>query len=218
MIFLSHLNQIGDYEMNVYIILTDTGTLFTRIIKLFTRHPLNHVSVSFTRKLDETYSFGRKRPKNPFIGGFVREDMNGSLFRHADCAIYCCSVSEYHYNRMKMLIKQIEVQQQLYKYNLIGLFGVLFNKRWDREKAFFCSEFVATVLYHGGIFIENKPPSLVKPHDFVVNPELQLVYEGPLNAYLLAQSPDTVCEVKRQRRNCLSYLSAIRQKFAKHAS
>ena len=45
----------------VYILLTDTGTLFTKSIKTYTKAPYNHASISFDVGLEELYSFGRKK-------------------------------------------------------------------------------------------------------------------------------------------------------------
>lgn len=33
-------------NQKIYILLTDTGTLFTRLIKLYTKKPYNHASIS----------------------------------------------------------------------------------------------------------------------------------------------------------------------------
>ena len=38
-------------EKKIYILLTDTGTLFTRLIKIFTKKPYNHASISFDAEL-----------------------------------------------------------------------------------------------------------------------------------------------------------------------
>ena len=170
--------------MEVYIILTDTGTIFTNLIKVFTSQPLNHASISFTKELDQTYSFGRKHANNPFIGGFVKENMMGSLFKNASCAIYKCSVLESEYDKMVQAVKQIETNRNDYKYNFIGLFGVLLNKGVDRKNAFFCSQFVATILKSGGITIKGKPTSLVKPSDFISCERMSLKYEGRISDYL----------------------------------
>ncbi|WP_449620959.1 hypothetical protein [Robertmurraya sp. Marseille-Q9965] len=177
--------------MEIYIVLTDTGTVFTRFIKLFTKKPLNHASLSFTKELDSTFSFGRKRPNNPFVGGFVKEDMAGRLFKYADCAIYKCSVSKLQYEHMREFVRQIEHNQYCYKYNFIGLFGVLFNKSIDVENAFFCSQFVSTVLNSGAIQINSKPSSLVRPSDFMESKNLQLIYEGKLSEFLEQQGETT---------------------------
>ena len=171
-------------ERNVYILLTDTGTMLTRIIKVFTRQPLNHASISFDSQLNEVYSFGRKKPINPFIGGFVMEDVRGPLFCNANSAVYSCPITENQYKLMLTKIKEIEKQKQEYKYNLLGLFAVLFNKKYDREKAFFCSHFVATILEESGLEIEfNKPLSLVTPHDFEKVSAFRLVFRGKMSSF-----------------------------------
>ena len=60
-------------DVSVFILLTNTGTLFTKVIQSYTKAPYNHASISFDRELSELYSFGRKHPSNPFDGGFVVE-------------------------------------------------------------------------------------------------------------------------------------------------
>ena len=86
-------------EKKIYILLTDTGTLFTKFIKLYTKKPYNHASLSFDSELSEVYSFGRKTARNPFIGGFVKEDVNEGLFKQANCAIYSLTVNDVQFKR-----------------------------------------------------------------------------------------------------------------------
>jgi len=169
-------------EEKVYILLTNTGTIFTRLIKLYTKKPYNHASISFDSELTEVYSFGRKKPRNPFIGGFVKEDMKKDLFKQADCAIYSFSVTEGQIKNMRRYIKRIEAQKEVYRYNFLGLFAFIFKKPMKREKAFFCSQFVATVLRECNIdFV--KPPALITPNDLQNVTKFQQVYEGKLMAY-----------------------------------
>lgn len=203
--------------MEVYIILTDTGTLFTKLIKQFTKQPLNHASISFTKELDTTYSFGRKRATNPFIGGFVKEDMSGDLFQRATCAIYSCSVSEIEYRQMKMVVEQFEKHKHSYKYNFIGLFGVLLNKKIPRKRAFFCSEFVATILNNGGIDIKGKHPSIIKPNDLGDCENFRLRYEGQLRPYLsqYGNYPVPVINHNTKEKRSIRSLHSIFLKLAK---
>lgn len=170
-------------EKRVYVLLTDTGTLFTRTIKLYTRKPYNHASIAFDENLTRVYSFGRKSPSNPFVGGFVIESVNEGLFQNASCAIYCLKINEFDYYRMRQYIKKIEVQKDSYRYNLIGLFAVIFNKQIKREKAFFCSQFVASVLKQSAMVDFNTPLSLVTPYDLQVSENLELVFQGKLKDY-----------------------------------
>lgn len=133
-------------DKKIYLLLTDTGTILTRLIKAYTKTPYNHVSIGFDPDLLEVYSFGRKTVHNPFIGGFIKEDIHSVLFQQADCALYSLSVTDHQIEKMHRYIQVMEAQQASYRYNFIGLFGVMLKKPIKREKAFFCSEFVATVL------------------------------------------------------------------------
>ena len=65
---------------NIYIILTQSGTLFSKAIKLHTRDPYNHASISFDKSLEIMYSFGRKRRYNPIDTGFIEENFNRGLY------------------------------------------------------------------------------------------------------------------------------------------
>jgi len=170
-------------EREIYIVLTDTGTLFTRMIRLYTKLPLNHVSIAFDENLAEVYSFGRKRPHNPFIGGFVREDFRSYFFQQSVCGIYRCKVSTEDYDRMQKRIREIEEQKHKYRYNFIGLFGVMFNKEIKRERAFFCSQFVATILNECDEKIVGCSPYLIQPQHFMMSERLELVYAGDLAGY-----------------------------------
>lgn len=172
-------------QLEVYVVLTDTGTLFTRTIKYFTKDPLNHASIALDNELNEVYSFGRKNPSNPFIGGFVKENMRGQLFRNAACAVYRCKVTQTEYDQMKLQIEHMEMNQALYRYNFIGIFAVLFNIQMKREYAYFCSQFVASVFERSGVYLTSKSPQLVRPGDFPNTPLLEMVYQGPLQAYIL---------------------------------
>ena len=71
----------------IYIVLTDTGTVLSKMIGMYTRKDLNHVSIAFDEQLTEMYSFGRKYQSNPFIAGFVKENAADGIFNGANCAI-----------------------------------------------------------------------------------------------------------------------------------
>ena len=169
--------------MEVYLIFTDTKTNLGKLIKRFTKHPYSHVSISFSRDLSEVYSFGRKNIDNPFGGGFVKEDMRNQFFQRAQCAVFSCTVTEREYKLMKAYAQKVEETQDNYKYNFLGLFGVLFERTIERESAFFCSQFVATIFNSGGRSIVNKKPSLISPKDIYSWDELTYTYSGTLKSY-----------------------------------
>lgn len=164
----------------IYLLFTDTGTLFTRMIKLYTKKPYNHASIAFDAQFNEVYSFGRKKPHNPFIGGFVKEDLRNHLFINSDVAIYSLWVTEEQHMNMKKFIRAIEENKGNYKYNLTGLLTYAIKKPSHRKNAYFCSQFVAHVLKEGGVVQFHKPTSLISPYDLQCLENLQFEYEGPL--------------------------------------
>lgn len=168
----------------IYIVLTDTGTLLSKAIGLYTRKDLNHASIAFDEQLNEVYSFGRKQRHNPFVGGFVKEDVSAGIFQEADCMIFSCEVSEEEYHKMRKTIRQIERRKEHYKYNFIGLFAVALNIGIQRDHAFFCSQFVATVVNEGGVRMFAIQPNMVQPHHFTKVPFLIQEFEGDLRTYL----------------------------------
>jgi hypothetical protein len=171
-------------DKRIYILLTDTGTLFTRLIKLYTRKPYNHASIAFDAELSEVYSFGRKTAGNPFVGGFVREDIHSVLFNRAHCAIYSLTVTKNQLRRMHLYIQEINEQKENFRYNLLGLLGIIVNKPVKREKAFFCSQFVASILKESSILTDcEKDLSLIRPSDLPAAANFELVYEGKLKDY-----------------------------------
>lgn len=171
-------------EKKVYVLLSDTGTILTRLIKSYTKKPYNHASIAFDAELIEVYSFGRKTAKNPFIGGFVKEDIHSVIFRQADCAIYSLNITNDEYQQMHQYIQEIASKKENYRYNFIGLFGVLFKKPIKRRNAFFCSQFVASVLKESKIIdLEEKELSLVKPSDLANIANFELVFEGGIKNY-----------------------------------
>jgi hypothetical protein len=171
-------------EKKIFILLTDTETIFTRLIKSYTKKPYNHASIAFDAELMEVYSFGRKSAKNPFIGGFVREDIDSVIFRQADCALYSLNITAAEFQKMYQYIQEIASEKEKYRYNFIGLFGVLFQKPIKRKNAFFCSQFVASVLKESKVIdFEDEELSLVKPSDLTHLANFELVFEGGLNDY-----------------------------------
>ncbi|PFA62168.1 hypothetical protein CN378_21375 [Bacillus sp. AFS015802] len=170
----------------IYILLTDTGTLFTKSIKKYTKAPYNHASISFDRELNELYSFGRKHPSNPINGGFVKEDIfqgTYSKYPQTTCVIYQLEVTGRHIEKMKRVLNVFKRSRNKFLYNLLGVFGVSMNEPVEFSNSYFCSQFVAEVLQRSGIKLWDKLPALITPEDFRKHPQLHLLYEGKLFDY-----------------------------------
>lgn len=178
---------------SLYILLTDTGTLFTTVIKHFTSAPYNHASLALDAGLNELFSFGRKRAANPFIAGFVEEDVcDGTyqLFPNTRCKLLRLNVTKQQREEAEEFIRCLQREREAYRYNLLGLIGVLLKRDLKLKNAYFCSQFVAETLSRSGIRLWDRPSALVTPDDFLRHPQFETVYEGFLHDY----SP--VCEKK----------------------
>jgi len=166
-----------------YILLTDTRSVLTRLIRLYTKEPYNHASIAFDPELSEVYSFGRKSERNPFIGGFVKEDLKSRLLVEANCAIYSFEATEDQLDKMREYVREMAEKKSQYRYNFLGLFGFIINKPIDRKNHFFCSQFVASVLAEGHVLMFSKPLALIAPSDFRNLVNFELVYQGRLMDY-----------------------------------
>ena len=171
----------------IYIVLTHTGTILSKIIKGFTKDEFSHVSIALDIELKEMYSFGRLNPYNPFWGGFVHEYIDKGTFKRfykTRAKVYSLDVTEEQYKLIKSNIEQIQNNKENYKFNIIGLFAAGFHKKIGKEKSFYCAEFVKYVMEKSDIKIDL--PDVVKPEDFKDIKGLQEIYEGLLRKY---QSP-----------------------------
>lgn len=173
-------------DQSVFILLTNTGTLFTKVIQGYTRAPYNHASISFNRELSELYSFGRKNPNNPLNGGFVKEDLKTGTFSkypNTTCVIYELQVSERDIAKMKRVLLAFIRKDKKYFYNILGVLGIALKEPIEFSNSYFCSQFVAEILQRSGVRLWDKLPALVTPDDFRQSERLQLIYEGKLSEY-----------------------------------
>ncbi len=170
----------------VYIVLTHTGTMLSRVIKKYTKYEFSHVSISLDKELKEMYSFGRLKPYNPFIAGFVHEYINKGTFKrfyNTKAKIYSLTITDEEYDNVQYNIRKINLERENYKFNILGLFAAGIHKKIGKERSFYCAEFVKYVLESAGI--NTGLPDIVKPEDFKNINQLQPIYEGLLRKYKL---------------------------------
>lgn len=170
--------------MKIYLIYTASRSVLSRTIKLYTKEDYNHVSIAFDKSLTETYSFGRKKISNPFIGGFVKEDFNDPFFLTAHCEIYSITLTTEQYLLLRQQLAYFINNQPLLRYNLLGLLAITANVKFHRENAFFCSEFVATLLTKSRIASFSKELVFVTPQDILRTCSLEREYHGTVKGYL----------------------------------
>lgn len=168
----------------IYIVLTHTGTVLSKVIKSFTKDEFSHVSISLDEELKEMYSFGRLNPYNPLIGGFVHEYIDKGTFKrffNTVTRIYSLVITEEQYEDIRYNIKEIQKEKENYTFNILGLFAAGFHKRIKLKHSFYCAEFVKYVMETSKI--DTRLPDVVKPEDFKNINNLQEIYKGLLRKY-----------------------------------
>ncbi len=175
----------------IYIIITYTGTVLSKIIKCYTGDEFSHVSISLDAKLKEMYSFGRLNPYNPFWGGFVHEGIDRGTFKRfkkTRARIYSLEIEDKQYEKLKNEISNIKKNRENYKFNILGLFAIGFRKKIKKDKSFYCAEFVKYVMEKADI--ETNLPELVRPECFKEIDNLNIEYDGLLRYY--KYEPETI--------------------------
>ncbi len=169
----------------IYIVLSQTGTLPSKLIRLATGAEFNHTSISVSKDLSKMYSFGRRHPYNPFWGGFVNECPSKGTFKrfpNTKAVIFEVDVSEETYQSISSQLEEMMSDQNKYHYNYVGL--VLAWARIARKKknCYFCSEFVSELLIKNNVVDSDMLPEVVYPMNFM-DLQFQQIYKGRLLDY-----------------------------------
>ena len=159
---------------NIYIIVSNSGSLVSKVLKYFTKEEYVHVTISLDKKLENAYSFGRKYTYIPLPGGLINEyyERRCKHFSKSKIKIYQLNITNKQYNDLKDDLKNNYIKyKSKYKYNLIGLLYIKRKKIKHRK-----------LLSENGILSFDKDYSLLEPKDFFnLN---NVSYEGTTLDYL----------------------------------
>ena len=175
----------GSQTRKVYIVLSQTGTALSRILKLVTRAPYNHSSIALTEDLKTMYSFGRLHPYNPFRGGFVEESPSHGTFKrfkNTKVMVLETEISADLYSELGQLIQQMLTEKASYHYNYWGLFLAALRIPVKKRNSYYCSEFVKAMVLRMNLPGAEEIPAIVKPMHFLTVPH-KTVYIGKLQDY-----------------------------------
>lgn len=176
---------------NIYILTTYTGTVLSYLIKNITKVDYAHVSIGMDADLKEVYSFGRKHVSNPFFAGFVREYIDNGLYKkkvNTRCRIYSVEVTDDEYDKIRKEVNYFWENRKKFKYDAFALVSLLNQNTPENKNKFVCSQFVAFVLEKGGVNLFKKPFNLVTPKDFLELKNINIVYEGYLRDFRIANT------------------------------
>ena len=173
-------------DQHVYIVISQTGTLLSRFLKLVTKAEYNHASISLVPDLNTMYSFGRKNPYNPFRAGFVTESARFGTFKRFSktrIVVLDVAVSEEQYLALQRRINTMMTLKKHYHYNYLGLWLAGLRICYRQKRCFYCSEFVRDLLEKQDILDAGQMEPIVQPIHFLSLPTAQQIYTGLLRDY-----------------------------------
>lgn len=175
-----------DSNKDIYIIISHTPSVVSRIIKKFTHTPYNHVSVSLDAELNHMFSFGRRYKYFPWIGGFVRESLySGTMgrFTETEAIVLMMNVDGEAYDDIRVKLEDMLEHKYSYRYDTLGLLMAIFGKRLKRDKHYYCSAFISELLVESGIEDGDNFKEIVRPLDFMNLPDTREVFRGKLREF-----------------------------------
>ncbi len=172
-------------QKKIYIVLTQTGTVLSNVIKRITGAKFNHSSISLTSTLVPMYAFGRRNPYNPFWAGFIKEAPGEGIFKRlpkTESKVISMEVSEDVYNELEILLEEMYDKRMKYKYNFIGLCFAAFGIVLRRKDHLYCSEFIRDLFRQYKIEGYDLLDEIIQPVHFLRMPH-EAVYCGKINDY-----------------------------------
>lgn len=169
-------------EKSIYILLTRTSSILSRVIHRMTRAAYTHAALVMDEDFKEIYSFTRRDPRYILPAGLARENLRKGLYRarkDPPCRVYRLRVTEEEYERIRRRVQAMYAERENYHYNYLGVAANYFGRQHSSPKRYFCSEFVATMVKTGG-HETAVVPARMRPMDFTRMPELEPVYQGSI--------------------------------------
>ncbi len=170
----------------IFIVISQTGTLLSRLLKYITRKEYNHASLSLFEDLHIMYSFGRKNPYNPFFGGFVRESVGFGTFKrfsNTKVVVLKLLISPEEYAYISNILTEMLQRPKSYRYNYIGLCLAAFKIHHRSKNRYYCSEFVKEMLIKCNVEGADRLSPIVHPMSFLEIPHTETVFKGKLREY-----------------------------------
>ncbi|MGM9987841.1 MAG: hypothetical protein ACI35O_11510 [Bacillaceae bacterium] len=168
----------------VYVVVSYTGTWFSKMIRGFQRYPYSHTSIGLEENQMILYSFGRFHKYKFWHCGFVVEHIEKRFlawYPDAKIKVFKLTVTEEEYTAIKKELQVFIEESHRYKYNLKGIVTLLFNKGYSDADAYFCSQFVYEILSNSKVFCLGKRTCCVIPRDFEKVEEI--LYEGTVKSF-----------------------------------
>ena len=174
-------------EYTIYILLTRSGTWFSRLIHFATRDDYTHASIGLDGPSGPFYSFARKYRYLALPAGLVEEQITVCR-RAVPCCLYALKVNEESYRRLRRQLRRMYARREAYRYSVLGAVACWLDISLQRRDRYFCSQFVAELLESCGAVELPKPPTLLRPAELCQIKDLRPVHQGLLEGILVQQA------------------------------
>lgn len=163
---------------SIYVLFSHTNTMMGRVIRLFTRHFYNHVSLAFDADLNTMYSFSRYHKNAALVGGFVVERPSRYI-ENGKQPVYVklCRIERPDVGRIRALVEGMTKKPEKYIYNSFSAAYSILNKKHQAKDAFTCIGFVSWIL--------NEPVDTIIELEERLRPHI--IFEGDLRSYPYAR-------------------------------
>jgi predicted nucleic acid-binding protein len=164
-------------DLNIYIIVSNTGSPASEIISLFTKKIYNHASISFDKELKTIISYnGGERIYPPGMNMEMVEYFNKKP--DSSIIVYSLPITS---EKKRTIIDKIElINKEGNAYNLLGL---VFKFSF-KPNIMYCSQFVYKILKETNIHYFDKKNDNIKPTDLIeldYHRKLKYEYEVKFN-------------------------------------
>lgn len=172
----------------IYLVLTRTGTFFSKAIGFATGKTYTHVSIASNEMLTDMYSFCRDHKERPLPASFNHEDIFTEVFgscKIIPSEVYRIPVTDEQIERYHTLIRHFVLNREKYSYDIGALLPMALHIPYKmRNNKFVCSVWVGFMLGKSGIVNDmKKHPSLIEPEDLRSVKGAELIYKGDLKKY-----------------------------------
>lgn len=166
---------------SVYLMLTRTESIASKLVRVFTGSKYTHASIAFDEELYHLYSSGRKKGLKMFPAGPCMEGLDKGFFGrdpHTPCIVFEIPVENEVYEKARAEVEGFMINNEQYKFSILGTFACKLGIEWKRKNKYFCSQFVAEILNRSGAAKLPKAASLMRPMDCAELEGMNLIFEG----------------------------------------
>ena len=167
----------------VYLLLSSTGTLPSKVVRFLTHREYAHVSIALVPSADRFYSYARRKIHNPLIGGLVEENTRTGVFGlypNTNCELLELLVDDTAYKKLETLLAYHLANYDKCKYSFSAIVPMALGIKQKLGLKMTCSQFVATILENSGACKLPRHPSLMYPCDFLKLSNAKIIYKGNL--------------------------------------